>query len=186
MIDESGVYDNFDDFLNEFHPDDTTARERIHREAERLAAHERGARLIELRERAQTSREQVAERMGVELQRVVDLEAGAIGFDLNRIDELTDTGPGEADQELHDIVHYIFDLSSYIRAIGGDVEVEISGATTEIIQENGSIITSMTPLHVPAPAEFFTPDMIYTLLMRKPEQMKIWAEVEGWRTNIAA
>ncbi|MFG2116240.1 hypothetical protein ACGFRB_26970 [Streptomyces sp. NPDC048718] len=54
-ITESGDDESFDDFLDEFFPEDPAARERIDRGAECLAAEERGARLVELRERARRS-----------------------------------------------------------------------------------------------------------------------------------
>ncbi|MGW9412312.1 helix-turn-helix domain-containing protein [Streptomyces diastaticus] len=181
-----GTYDTPDDLLAEFF-DDPADREDVKRLSERLAAEERGARLVELRERARASREAVAARMGVELQHVVDLEAGTIGFDLHRIEEITHTGPDEADDELHEVVRYLVDLSSYIQAIGADITLEISGGTVEVFDpETGTTTTSTGPFFLPAPAEYFTPDLLYTVLKRKPAQLKIWAEVEGWRTDIAA
>ncbi|MFB7913569.1 helix-turn-helix domain-containing protein [Streptomyces sp. NPDC056061] len=187
MTTESGTYDSFDDFLDEFFPDDSAARERIERGAEALAAEERGVRLVELRERARATREDVALRMGVELQRVIDLETGATGFDFHRIDELTRTDADEADEELRDLARYITELSSYIRAVGGDVQLEVSGATLEVADPvTGARTTSTGPLFVPAPADSFTPDLIFAVLRKKPARLIIWAEVEGWRTDIAA
>jgi DNA-binding XRE family transcriptional regulator len=186
MIPESGAYDSFDDFLDEFFPDDPAARERIERGAERLAAEERGARLVALRERAHATREDVAHRMGVELQRVIELEAGT-GFNLHHIDELTRTSPSGAGDDLHDLARYITELSSYIQAIGGDIQLEVAGSTMEVIDpETGMKKTTTGPFFVPAPADSFTPDMIYTVLRNNPAQLTIWAEVEGWRTDIAA
>ncbi|MGW2109086.1 helix-turn-helix domain-containing protein [Streptomyces sp. NPDC001948] len=179
-------YAGADDFLAEFY-DDSEDIGRIKAGADRLVAENRGRRLVELRERAHASREDVARRMGVDLQRVIELETGTTGFGLHRIDELTQTGPDEADEELHDLARYITELSSYIQAIGGDIRLEVSGATMEIINpETGTTTTRTGPFFLPAPADSFTPDMIYTMLRNKPAQLTIWAEVEGWRTEIAA
>ncbi|MFE7410895.1 helix-turn-helix domain-containing protein [Streptomyces laurentii] len=187
MITESGAYESFDDFLDEFFPDDPGACERIERGAERLAAEERGARLVELRERVRATREDVARRMGVGLQRVIDLETGTPGFGLHRIDELTRSGFGEVDGELHGLARRITELSSYIQAIGGYVELEVSGATMGIVDpETGVTTTGTGTFVVPAPAESFTPDLVYTVLRNKPTQLIVWAEVEGWRTDIGA
>ncbi|WP_328774469.1 hypothetical protein [Streptomyces sp. NBC_00286] len=76
---EAGVYDTPDDLLAEFF-DDPADREGVKREAERLAAEERGAPLVELRERASATREDVARRMSVELTRVISLESGAFSL----------------------------------------------------------------------------------------------------------
>ncbi|MFE4329541.1 hypothetical protein ACFRQM_08785 [Streptomyces sp. NPDC056831] len=57
----------------------------------------------------------------------------------------------------------------------------------EIIDpETGTKTTSTGPFFVTAPADSFTPDLIYTMLRKRPAQLIVWAEVEGWRTDIAA
>ncbi|MFF7455670.1 helix-turn-helix domain-containing protein [Kitasatospora sp. NPDC008115] len=68
-------YDNDDDFLSEFY-DDPADIARIKAGADRLVQESRAARLAELRERAEVSREQVAERMGVGVDHVLAVEAG--------------------------------------------------------------------------------------------------------------
>lgn len=164
MIDESGTYDSFDDFLDEFFPDDPADRESIERGAERLAAEERGARLVELRERSRATREDVALRMGVALQRVIDLESGTVGFDFRRIHGVAGTAPAEADDDLRELVRYLAELSAYVQAIGGDIQLELPGTTLDLADVKA----------------------LRTLLRHQPVRLLVWAEVEGWRTDIAA
>ena len=169
-------YASTDDFLAEFYDDPADVR-RVKSGADRLVAENRGRRLIELRERAHTTREDVARRMGVELQHVVDLETGTTGFGLQRAEGA----------DLGGIVRRITELSSYIQAIGGDIQLEVSGATMEITDpDTGETTTRTGSFLVPAPADSFTPDMVHSILMNEPARLIIWAEVEGWRTDIAA
>ncbi|MFG2023071.1 helix-turn-helix domain-containing protein [Streptomyces sp. NPDC048825] len=167
---EAGVYDTPDDLLAEFF-DDPADREGVKREAERLAAEERGARLVELRERASATREDVARRMGVELARVINLESGAFSpprVDLSRIDELETS----TSDELIPLAQFIFDLAAYIQAIGGDVRLEIT-------QPGGRV------WFLPAPTDRTNADLLYTILKQKPESLKVVAEMDGFRTEVA-
>ncbi|MFC9342883.1 hypothetical protein ACFT0G_06160 [Streptomyces sp. NPDC057020] len=187
MSTEPGVYDSFDDFMSEFYPDDPEARARIDRGAELLAAEERGARLAELRQRTHTPVEAVAARMGVALQRVIDLEEGSTGVDLRCIDQLPRMTMGDYNPTLSNLLLYLDDLSSYIHALGGNIDLEIIGGTTSVINpQTGAITHDTGDFHVPAPSEFFTKSLLATLHRFQPAQLKIWAEVEGWRTDIAA
>ncbi len=171
MTNHPGVYDTPDDLLAEFF-DDPADREEIKREAERLAAEERGARLIELRERARASREDVARRMGVEVAQVISLETGFFDLsliDLSRIGEWDETSA----DELVSLGRLISGLSAYVQAIGGDIEIEIR-------EPDGRV------LFLPAPADRIDADLLYTILKNhQPKSLKVIADLDGFRTEVA-
>ncbi|MFK3735667.1 hypothetical protein ACI2LJ_35985 [Streptomyces sp. NPDC088090] len=186
---QPGVYETPDDLLAEFF-DDPADREDVRREAEQLAAEERGARLVELRERTRTPRETLADRMGVPLQHVVDLENGDPAVNIHRLLHralLKSSHDFHGDiAELWPIIRYLTQLSDYVRALGGDVDVELvkdtAGATT-----TWNSVRQHCLLPEPSnPPAYFTGALLSALQEHRPTRLRVWAEVEGWRTDIAA
>ncbi|MDH6118273.1 hypothetical protein [Kitasatospora sp. GAS204B] len=93
-------YTGEDDFLAEFY-DDPAEREEIKRGADLLVAENRGRRLVELRERARATREDVARHMGVALEEVAAIEGGFAT---------------------------VRDLAAYMSAIGGELDLVLVAA----------------------------------------------------------